>query len=88
MKRLAMSRLSMNENPSVSYREGVFLIAGKPVFVYSGEMHFFRALPEQWTDRLLKMRRCYFNTVGAYLAWNWYEYEPGQFDFSGSKEAG
>ena len=43
MKRLAMSRLSMNENPSVSYREGVFLIAGKPVFVYSGKMYFFRA---------------------------------------------
>jgi beta-galactosidase len=72
-------------NPSVGHRDGVFLIDGKPSFIYSGEMHFFRILPEQWADRLLKMRRCYLNTMGAYLAWNWHEPEPGQFDFSGTK---
>lgn len=81
-----MSRLSVNENPSVSHREGAFLIDGKPVFIYGGEMHFFRVLPEQWADRLLKMRRCYLNTVGAYVAWNWHEVEPGQFDFFGPKD--
>jgi len=73
-------------NPSVGHRDGVFLIDGQPSFIYSGEMHLFRVLPEQWADRLLKIRRCYLNTMGAYLAWNWHETEPDQFDFSGSKD--
>ena len=81
-----MPQQSVVPNPSVGHRDGVFLIDGNPSFIYSGEMHFFRVLPEQWADRLLKIRRCYLNTMGAYLAWNWHEPEPDQFDFSGPKD--
>lgn len=81
-----MSVSSVVPDHSVSHREGAFLIDGNPSFIFSGEMHLFRVLPEQWPDRLLKMRRCYLNTMGAYLAWNWHEPKPGQFDFSGPKD--
>jgi hypothetical protein len=81
-----VSQSSAMSHPNVSHRDGSFFIDGQPVFLYGGELHLFRVLPEQWADRLLKMRRCFLNMMGAYLAWNWHEPDPGQFDFSGPKD--
>jgi beta-galactosidase GanA len=33
-----------------------FLLDGKPFRILSGAMHYFRAVPEYWRDRLEKMR--------------------------------
>jgi hypothetical protein len=81
-----MAKPERSSCPGVRHRDGAFLVDDQPQFLFSGEMHMFRVLPEQWADRLLKMRRCYLNTLGAYLAWNWHEPEPGRFDFSGAKD--
>ena len=49
----------------------------------SGAIHYFRTLPEQWHDRLLKLKNCGFNAVETYLAWHLHEEREGEFDFSG-----
>lgn len=59
------------------------LIDGRPAQILSGAIHYFRTMPEQWEDRLLKLRNCGFNTVETYIAWHLHELVEGRFDFSG-----
>nr|WP_199617480.1 beta-galactosidase family protein [Paenibacillus alkalitolerans] len=56
---------------------------GKPVRLISGAMHYFRIVPEYWSDRLQKLKACGFNTVETYVPWNFHEPKPGQFRFDG-----
>ena len=42
---------------------GNFTLDGKPMKIISGSIHYFRSLPEQWRDRLEKLKACGFNTV-------------------------
>ena len=40
-----------------------FVIKGKHVTIMSGAIHYFRVVPEYWTDRLLKLKAMGLNTV-------------------------
>lgn len=42
-----------------------FLKDGKEFRIISGSMHYFRVMPEQWGDRLRKMKACGLNTVNV-----------------------
>lgn len=66
-----------------TYANGRFLLNGEPYTVISGAIHYFRTLPEQWEDRLRKLKACGFNTVETYTCWNLHERKEGMFDFSG-----
>lgn len=66
-----------------TYENAQFLYDGQPVTIMSGAMHYFRTMPEQWEDRLLKLKACGLNTVETYTCWNLHERREGQFDFSG-----
>ncbi len=65
-----------------TYRDGQFLMNGEPYTVISGAIHYFRTRPEDWEDRLLKLKACGFNTVETYCCWNLHERKEGSFDFS------
>ncbi|UPK44219.1 glycoside hydrolase family 35 protein [Paenibacillus pabuli] len=67
----------------LTYEESQFFYEGKPVQLLSGAIHYFRVVPEYWTDRLLKLKACGFNTVETYVPWNFHEPKPGQFRFEG-----
>lgn len=71
---------------TVDYDKNSFRINSKPLFIYSGEIHYFRVPRELWDDRLLKIRRAFLNSVSLYFAWNWHEQEEGRFDFSGWRD--
>lgn len=60
-----------------------FLLDGRPHRVLSGALHYFRVLPQQWEDRLLKLKAMGLNCVETYVAWNLHEPQPGEFDFTG-----
>lgn len=60
-----------------------FIRDGKPVKLISGAVHYFRNMPDTWTDIFRKLRALGANTVETYCAWNLHEPEPGRFDFSG-----
>ncbi len=64
-------------------RDKSFTLNGEPLQLISGAMHYFRTHPDQWRDRLRKMRACGLNSVETYVAWNLHEPEPGEFCFEG-----
>lgn len=65
------------------FNEKDFLLDGKPYYLMSGTIHYFRVPREYWHDRLLKLKECGFNAVETYTAWNLHEPKEGVFDFSG-----
>ena len=60
-----------------------FLLDDKPIQIISGAIHYFRVMPEAWSDRLAKLKACGMNTVETYVPWNLHEPEPGTFNFDG-----
>ena len=74
--------------PVFSTADGVFSLDGKPMTILSGAIHYFRTHPDQWRDRLEKLKDCGFNTVETYTPWNLHEKTPGKFDFTGMLDIG
>ena len=69
-------------------RAGTFMAQGKPVFLVSGSIDYFRCPPELWRDRLLKAKRAGLNCIASCIAWNFHESEEGRFNFSGDRDLG
>lgn len=64
--------------------EGTALVLnGTPIRLFSGAMHYFRTLPEQWPDRLAKLKAMGLNTIETYVPWNMHEPRPGEFHYQG-----
>ncbi|MDD5067279.1 MAG: beta-galactosidase, partial [bacterium] len=55
----------------------------KPLFVYSGEIHYFRIRKKDWPDRIRKAKKANLNTVSSYIPWRWHSPDQGQYDLSG-----
>lgn len=64
-------------------RPDAFYYGGNPIQLISGAVHYFRTVPENWEDRLLKLKACGLNAVETYVPWNAHEPRPGEFDFKG-----
>ncbi len=64
-------------------RDGMFYLDDEPFQILSGAMHYFRTVPEQWEDRLQKLKALGLNTVETYVPWNLHEPKKGRFEFSG-----
>jgi beta-galactosidase len=63
-----------------------FIIAGKPAFLLSGEIHYFRVAPEKWDTHLEKLKKCGASVASTYIPWSWHEPREGSYDFTGSEE--
>jgi beta-galactosidase len=68
---------------SFSTSKGYFLKNGKPYFVISGEIHYFRLDPKLWEKHLKLLKDSGANTTSTYIPWDWHEYEENKFDFTG-----
>jgi len=72
---------------NITYDSTSFIINGKKVFLYSGEIHYFRINPQEWRRRLLLAGQAGLNTVSTYIPWNFYEPEKGNFlDWKGQRD--
>ena len=67
---------------SFAIKDGNFLYDGKPVSIYSGEMHYSRIPHEYWEHRLQMIKALGLNTVATYIFWNHHEVSPGVWDLS------
>lgn len=67
----------------IEIKDTKFLLNGKPFFVYSGEMHYFRIPKDKWPDRLRKAKETGLNTISTYIPWSWHETKENEFDFTG-----
>ena len=59
-----------------------FLLDGAPFQIRSGEMHPARIPAEYWLHRIQMAKAMGLNTIAIYLMWNYFESEPGEFDFT------
>jgi len=73
---------------SITAGKGMFLKGGRPHFLASGEVHYFRLDPRLWERHLRLLKQSGANTVSTYIPWDWHEYEPGRADFSGQTHPG
>ena len=64
-------------------KNGYFQKNGKPFFLLSGEIHYFRLDPRLWEKHLHLLKQAGANTTSTYIPWDWHEYEEGKFDFNG-----
>lgn len=73
----------IHNSPALTFSEDgeKFLLRGKPFRILSGELHYFRVVPQYWEDRLRRLKAAGLNTVSTYVAWNLHEPHPGEFDF-------
>lgn len=60
-----------------------FYLNEQPFQILSGGIHYFRTVPEQWEDRLQKLKALGLNTVETYIPWNFHEPKKGEFNFDG-----
>ncbi|MCJ7553674.1 MAG: beta-galactosidase [Ignavibacteriaceae bacterium] len=63
--------------------KGYFVKNGKPFFVISGEIHYFRLDPKLWEKHLRLLKEAGANTTSTYIPWDWHEHEENKFDFTG-----
>ncbi|XP_052802996.1 beta-galactosidase-1-like protein 2 [Mya arenaria] len=68
---------------SLIFKNGEFFLKGEQLRILSGAMHYFRVMPQYWTDRMQKMKACGLNTLETYVSWNLHEESPGNFNFEG-----
>ncbi|MBO4299439.1 MAG: beta-galactosidase, partial [Clostridia bacterium] len=61
---------------------------GKPFYLASGDMHYFRVFPGGWRRRLELMKDFGLTAVQTYVPWNLHEPKPGVYDFSGMLDLG
>ena len=64
-------------------KKNEFYCNGENIKIISGAVHYFRNMPDTWTDILKKLRALGCNCVETYCAWNMHEKKPGEFDFDG-----
>lgn len=64
-----------------------FLLKGQPFVIRCAEMHFARIPRAYWAHRLAMVRAAGFNTVCAYLFWNFHEAEAGKFNWTDDRDA-
>lgn len=69
--------------PQISIKKDELLKDGKPFFVYSGEIHYFRIKRTDWPDRIRKAKKAGLNSVSSYIPWRWHEPDQGGTDFTG-----
>ena len=67
----------------VTWGNNKFYINGEETRIFSGSVHYFRSLPEQWHDILYKLKCAGLNTVETYCAWNLHEPKENEFCFEG-----
>jgi beta-galactosidase len=61
---------------SICYR-----VAGRPLYLNSGEFHYFRVPRKDWRRRMTLFKEAGGNCLGTYVPWVVHEPEEGQFAF-------
>jgi hypothetical protein len=69
-------------NNVVQWDHYSFMINGKRLFVFSGEIHYWRIpVPEIWQDLLEKIKAAGFTAFAFYSHWGYHNPNPSTLDF-------
>ena len=84
-------------NDTVIIENGSLKIRGKDVYLYGGELQYFRIRDEnfdanatwvKWGKTLDLMKDAGMNFVSFYIPWDYHEETEGNFNFHGAKDVG
>ncbi|CBY13726.1 unnamed protein product [Oikopleura dioica] len=79
-----LQMLNILPKHKAEHAEGThFSLAGNPLNIYSGEMHYFRVHPGYWDQRMSNFPAAGLNTLSTYVPWNFHETYEGEFNFDG-----
>ncbi|MCW3127517.1 MAG: bga [Bacteroidetes bacterium] len=67
---------------SFEIRDGAFMLNGKPMRIYGGEMHYARIPREYWQHRIQMAKAMGCNTLSIYVMWNYHQPAPDKWDWS------
>lgn len=68
----------------ISIQNGVVHIHGEPCVLVSADYPYYRDKPENWADRLTKLKNCNVNVISFYIPWRHHQLTPDSaFDFVG-----
>jgi len=67
----------------IELKNNAIYIGDKPVFIRSGEIHYFRIPFEEWEERIVRAKEAGLNCISSYIPWIWHEPDEGIFDFTG-----
>ena len=67
--------------PTVTFNSHSFVLNGKPVFLFGGQIEPARVPRDQWRDRLLRMKQAGYNAVSTYIFWSAHEQPKGVYHF-------
>lgn len=59
------------------------IINNEDVFLFGGELHYFRIPKGEWRDRIRKLKEAGANLVSTYIPWKFHEMEEGHIDLTG-----
>ncbi|KAH7968897.1 hypothetical protein HPB52_012293 [Rhipicephalus sanguineus] len=71
---------------AIDFERDSFTLAGEPVRILSGSLHYFRTPRELWMERLTYARAAGLNTIDTFVEWSSHEPEEGHFDFRGQQD--
>ena len=83
---MALAPRGLDSESGLTMAGGRFVLAGKPLQIISGEMHYARIPREYWRDRLKLAKAMGLNTITTYTFWNLHEQRPGTYDFTGQRD--
>lgn len=73
--------------PTLTWTGNRLMRDGAPTRLLSGSVHYFRIHPDQWRDRLQRVKDLGLNTVDTYVPWNFHQPLPDQApDFTGWRD--
>jgi beta-galactosidase len=75
-----------NGSHTFSIGDKDFLLDNQRFQIRCGEIHFARIPEEYWEHRLKLCKAMGLNTVCAYLFWNYHEFNPGNYQWEGSRD--
>ena len=67
--------------PKITFDTDSYYLDGKPFFLYSGEIPYFRVPRKDWRFRLQKLKDAGANCVSTYIPWGFHEPEEGSVSF-------
>lgn len=67
----------------IEVSDDALLIDGRPVPLFSGEMHFWRIMPAYWEPCLQRLQHMGLNIVATYLSWRRHSPTPDEIDLTG-----
>ncbi|KAH6936107.1 hypothetical protein HPB50_013381 [Hyalomma asiaticum] len=71
---------------AIDFERDSFMLAGEPVRILSGSIHYFRTPRELWMERLTYAHAAGLNTIDTFVEWSSHEPEEGRFDFHGQSD--